>query len=215
MTRRPGGPPDAARDAGGRAAQEPPGTGDDADAGAGGGLARLWAGWRHAYVADVDAVAGTTDAGTVFERILASGLDDGATYVLWRGRTVFAILNAYPYATGHLMVLPYRPVGDLSDLAADEAAELWRGVHHAVAAVRAAYDPGGLNIGMNLGAAAGAGVPDHLHVHVVPRWSGDTNFMTTVAETRVLPESLAVTWRRLRDAWPVPDDPDAPIPSRP
>ncbi len=112
------------------------------------------------------------------------------------------MLNAYPYGSGHLLVLPNRAVADLGDLTADEATELWATVHQAVAAIRAAYTPDGVNVGVNLGAGAGAGVPDHLHVHCLPRWSGDTNFMTAVAETRVLPEPLAVTWAKLRAAWP-------------
>lgn len=190
---------------------------DEAVDGAGprGGLARLWAGWRRAYVADIDAVAGTTTEGTVFERILAAGLDDSVSHILWRGRTVFAILNAYPYSTGHLMVLPYRPVARLGDLTGDESLELWEAVGHGVTAVEDAYSPEGMNVGINLGAAGGAGVPDHIHVHVIARWSGDTNFMTSVAEARVLPEPLDETWRRLRAAWPVPDADGAPIPSKP
>ena len=101
------------------------------------------------------------------------------------------------------MVLPNRAVPDLADLTPEESTELWEGVRTAVAAIRAAYRPDGVNVGINLGVGAGAGVPDHLHVHCLPRWAGDTNFTTTVAETRVLPEPLAVSWRKLRDAWPV------------
>ena len=93
-------------------------------------------------------------------------------------------------------------MAQLEDLDPDEAAELWRGVHHAVRAVKAAYRPDGVNIGANLGEAAGAGIPDHLHVHVLPRWAADSNFMTSIAETRVLPEPLDETWRKLRAAWP-------------
>ncbi len=177
---------------------------------AGGGpsptLARLWAGWRSTYIARVtadDAEVRPDGAGrSVFERILHSDLPDAESFVLHRGPTCFAVLNAYPYGSGHLMVLPRRAVPDLADLTAVEAAELWATVHDAVAAIRAAYAPDGVNVGVNLGAGAGAGVPDHLHVHCLPRWSGDTNFMTAVAETRVLPEPLAVTWRKLHDAWP-------------
>lgn len=179
-------------------------------AAAGGGpspaLARLWAGWRTTYIERVtgdDREVRPDDAGrSLFERILASDLPDEESHILWRGRRCFAVLNAYPYGSGHLMVLPNVAVPDLTDLDGDAAAELWEGIRMAVAAVRAAYAPDGVNVGMNLGAGAGAGVPDHLHVHVLPRWSGDTNFMTTVAETRVLPEPLAVSWRKLRDAWP-------------
>ena len=107
------------------------------------------------------------------------------------------------------MVLPCRAVADLDDLDPDESAELWAAVQLAVRALRAAYQPEGVNVGANLGTAAGAGVPDHLHVHVLPRWSGDTNFMTTLAETRVLPESLEQTWRKLRAAWPESPQPEA------
>lgn len=191
-------------------AGDPAGDDDDTAVELGGGpspgLARLWAGWRTGYIARVstDAAEVRPDAGgrSLFERILASDLDDSESGVLWRGPHAFAVLNAYPYGSGHLMVLPNRAVPDLGDLEAHEASELWTTVHHAVAAIRLAYRPDGVNVGLNLGVGAGAGVPDHLHVHCLPRWAGDTNFMTAVAETRVLPEPLAVSWRKLRDAWP-------------
>ena len=170
------------------------------------GLARLWAGWRTSYIERItgdDAEVRPDAAGrSLFERILHSGLPDEESFVLWRGERCFAVLNAYPYGSGHLMVLPQAARPDLTDLDDLEAAELWDGVRAAVAAVRTAYAPDGVNVGMNLGAGAGAGVPDHLHVHVLPRWSGDTNFMTTVAEARVLPEPLAASWAKLRAAWP-------------
>jgi ATP adenylyltransferase len=96
-------------------------------------------------------------------------------------------------------------VGELEDLTPDEAAELWAAVRDAVVAIKAAYRPQGVNVGLNLGEAAGAGIPSHLHVHVLPRWNADSNFMTAVAEVRVLPEALGDTWRKLRAAWPAPD----------
>ena len=161
---------------------------------------RLWAGWRSAYVTGGAEIP--LGAGSLFERILGSGLTDEEAYVLWRGPRCAALLNAFPYTSGHLMVLPQRAVPNLEDLDGEESAELWAAVQLAVRAVRAAYVPDGVNIGANLGLAAGAGVPDHLHVHVLPRWAGDTNFTTSVAETRVLPESLGESWRRLRAAWP-------------
>jgi ATP adenylyltransferase len=120
---------------------------------------------------------------------------------VWRGEKVFAILNAYPYSTGHVMVMPYRHIGDLEELDAEEAAELWPGVTRAVAALKDAYSPEGINVGINLGRAAGAGVLGHLHVHALPRWLGDSNFMTSIAETRVLPEALDVSAQKLRKAW--------------
>jgi ATP adenylyltransferase len=167
-------------------------------------LERLWAGWRGEYVgsATTEGPGGAGDD-CVFCRILASGEPDGETYVLWRGSASVAILNAFPYTTGHLMLLPTRHLGDLESLSAAEGAELWGGVTAAVVALKAAYHPEGVNVGANLGRAAGAGMPGHLHVHCLPRWSGDTNFMTSVAETRVLPEPLPTTWSKLRGTWPL------------
>lgn len=164
-------------------------------------LDRLWAGWRGEYVATAtDAVQDGTAC--VFCRILASGQADDETFVLWRGERVFAILNAYPYTSGHLMVMPLRHVGELDELDEDEAAELFRAVRMADSAVKGAYAPEGMNVGMNLGRAAGAGVPGHLHVHVLPRWLGDTNFMTSIGESRVLPEMLTTAYAKLRATWP-------------
>lgn len=164
-------------------------------------LGRLWAGWRSEYVEDI-ARATMTDGGTLFERLGSTEIDDSVSRVVWRGEYTYAVLNAYPYSTGHLMVIPYRAVAELDGMTPEETAELWATVTDAVTALRAAYSPDGFNVGLNLGQAGGAGVPDHLHVHCVPRWSADTNFMTSVADTRVLPESLDSTWRRLREAWP-------------
>jgi ATP adenylyltransferase len=112
------------------------------------------------------------------------------------------ILNRFPYGSGHLLVMPYREVAELAALTDDEHTELWTLVRTAVAAVTSAYQPDGVNVGANLGEAAGAGVPGHLHVHVLPRWHADSNFMTAVAETRVLPESLPATWQKVTAAWP-------------
>ncbi|MCA1847176.1 MAG: HIT domain-containing protein, partial [Actinobacteria bacterium] len=113
-------------------------------------------------------------------------------------------LNAYPYTSGHLLVMPTRHVGDIEDLDGDEGAAVWATATAAVGALKAAYRPDGVNLGVNLGRSAGAGVPGHFHVHVLPRWNGDTNFMTTVAEARVLPEALPDTYAKVRDAWPDP-----------
>jgi diadenosine tetraphosphate (Ap4A) HIT family hydrolase len=136
-----------------------------------------------------------------FCAILASGGSEEQRNVVWAGETMVAMLNAYPYSSGHLLVMPQRHVRELEDLTSEEAAGLWQAVHRGVAALKAAYLPDGLNLGLNLGRAAGAGIPGHLHVHIVPRWLGDTNFMTTAAGVRVLPEALGVTWQRLRAAW--------------
>ena len=118
--------------------------------------------------------------------------------VVWRGERVYALLNAYPYANGHVMVAPYAHEGDLLALDEATAQALMGGVRRVLAALRQAYNPPGFNVGANLGQVAGAGFGDHLHIHIVPRWGGDTNFMTTTAATRVIPEALADTAARLR-----------------
>ena len=165
-------------------------------------LEQLWAGWRRDYVVEATDADRRGEGGCVFCAIAASGPPSADNGVLWRGSATFAVLNAYPYGSGHVLVLPLRHVEGLGDLAPDESAQLWETARAAAAAIAAAYDPDGLNLGANLGRAAGAGIPAHLHLHALPRWSGDTNFMTTVAGVRVIPESLPESWRRLFEAWP-------------
>jgi ATP adenylyltransferase len=161
-------------------------------------LERLWAGWRATYI---DTIATREPSGEcLFCGLFREDADEAG--ILVANEQVYAVLNAYPYTSGHLMVAPVRHVGELDALTADEATALMTMTQHATTAVRAAYEPDGINVGMNLGRAAGAGVPGHLHVHVLPRWVGDTNFLTSVAETRVLPEPLSTTLNRLRRAWP-------------
>jgi ATP adenylyltransferase len=186
------------------AASSAPGHAERGGSTAPAGLEQLWAGWRIPYIeaGDGERSAHGDPGLTLFERIEQSGLPDEETYVVWRGETCFALLNAFPYTNGHLMVLPKRGEPDLAGLTPSESAELWSAVQSAVAALRTAYRCEGVNVGLNLGRAGGAGVPEHLHVHVLPRWSGDTNFMTTIANVRVLPESLTDSWRKLRAAWP-------------
>ncbi len=162
-------------------------------------LDRIWNGWRNEYV--VDAGARGTGEGSLFTQILQSGLPDEQTYIVHRGQLTFALLNAFPYTPGHLMVLPYREVANLEDLTASEHTELWTTVTQAVRAVKLAYSPGGVNVGINLGRPAGGSVSEHLHVHVVPRWLGDSNFMTAIAEARTLPEALSQSAAKLRAAW--------------
>jgi len=157
-------------------------------------MERLWSPWRLAYVTGASAET----AGCVFcnaSEARAAGADD---LVLFRGRTCFAVLNLYPYNSGHLMVAPHRHVGSLHATTPAEREELMHLTRHAEMALLEAYTPQGFNVGINLGRSAGAGVLDHLHVHVVPRWNGDTNFMTVAAETRVLPEDLQESRKRLR-----------------
>ncbi len=170
-------------------------------------LENLWAGWRHDYI--VEATARERAEGfvsdplsCVFCRLAESGPPSLDNLVVWRGEWSFVVLNAYPYGSGHVLVLPLRHVGALGDLTEHEAAEIWAATRDAVTAIERAYEPDGLNMGANLGRAAGAGIPDHVHLHVLPRWSGDTSFMTSVASTRVMPETLQATWHKLRAAWP-------------
>lgn len=161
---------------------------------------RLWNGWRMAYVGSEPEVP--IGCGSVFTALLESGLSDEETYIVHRGQRVFVILNAFPYTTGHMLVMPYRELADLEELEPDEVDELWATVTDAVRAAKSAYQPGGVNVGLNLGKPSGGSVSEHLHVHVVPRWVGDGNFMTAIANTRMLPEALADTAARLRAAWP-------------
>ncbi|NCY15654.1 MAG: HIT domain-containing protein [Actinobacteria bacterium] len=167
-------------------------------------LDHLWAGWRHGYITKVSTPGDTSldpdDTGSLFERILR--LDDDEAFIVHRGRACSVLLNAFPYCSGHMLVVPDRAVAELEELTAAERHEMADLTAAAVVALRSAYRCDGVNVGTNLGEAAGAGVPTHLHTHVLPRWSGDTNFMTAVALTRVLPEPLDVSCQRLRQAWP-------------
>lgn len=172
-------------------------------------LDHLWATWRSAYVgklADTRSVPSLeeSDGRSLFERILAGADEEGdePAGIVFRGRSCFALLNLFPYTSGHLMVLPYRAVSELEDLDDDEHAELWSTVRDAVVALKAAFRCEAVNVGLNLGAAAGGSQSDHLHVHCVPRWQGDANFIGVTAETRVLPISLSDAGKRLRAAWP-------------
>jgi ATP adenylyltransferase len=143
------------------------------------------------------ATGSSGDSACIFCDHLAEG-DDERAGILWRGPHSFVLLNAFPYNTGHLMVAPLRHAGDLTELSPDERAELMELTNRSVAIVRDAMKAEGFNVGANLGRVAGAGVPGHVHVHVVPRWGGDTNFMPVVGDTKVLPEMLADTYAKLR-----------------
>jgi ATP adenylyltransferase len=162
---------------------------------------RLWSPWRMAFVSGEAGSSG--DSGCIFCDHLAEG-DDEKAGILHRGPRTFALLNAFPYNTGHLMVAPLRHAGDLGALSPEERAELMELTNRSVAIVREAMKAEGFNVGVNLGRVAGAGVPGHVHVHVVPRWGGDTNFMPVVGDTKVLPEMLAQTYAKLRPAFDRP-----------
>jgi len=159
-------------------------------------LEHLWNGWRAQYV-QRDTKTSPSEH-SIFSQILHSGLSDEETFIVYRGAESFVILNAFPYSPGHLLVLPYREVGEIEMLTLSERNELWSLVSDSVKAVKLEYGPHGVNVGINMGATAGGSVSQHLHVHVVPRWSGDTNFMVTVANTKILPEALSVSAERLR-----------------
>jgi ATP adenylyltransferase len=183
---------------------------------------RLWTPWRYNYVsrADRDLRKGVPagldawpgDLGCVFCNMIAAvdfAIDSGAApeeaeraaHIVHRGATCFVCLNAFPYSTGHVMIIPYRHTDSLAKLEPEAATEMIALAQQTEACLRRVYRPDGLNLGINLGEAAGAGVADHLHLHALPRWSGDTNFMTVIAETRILPEALDVTWERLSIAF--------------
>jgi ATP adenylyltransferase len=155
---------------------------------------RLWSPWRLAYVTGA---ATPSPSGCIFCDAATQEIAPDSL-LLVRSPLAYVILNLYPYNNGHLMVVPIRHIGSLSAATADELEELMRLTRDAEVALQEAYQPQGLNVGINVGRAAGAGVLDHVHIHVVPRWVGDTNFMAAVAETRVLPESLNQTAARLR-----------------
>jgi diadenosine tetraphosphate (Ap4A) HIT family hydrolase len=163
-------------------------------------LERLWAGWRAAYVASAAMTPSTGAHDCLFCALAAADPDEAL--VVARDDLVFAVMNAFPYTSGHLMIAPLRHEAEFEDLKPDEATALMSMTQDAVVALKAAYTPDGLNVGINIGRTAGAGVPGHVHLHALPRWDGDTNFMTTVAEARVLPEDLRTSWEKVRAAWP-------------
>src|SRR5688572_12513170 len=156
----------------------------------------LWAPWRLEYVAQADELPGCPLCAEV-----AGEVED--SLIVHRGERAFALLNKYPYSSGHLILAPLAHVGELEELGDAAALELHRLSLQALAALRATYRPAGFNLGWNIGRAAGAGIPEHAHMHVVPRWAGDTSFMPVLGDVKVIPEHLLETRERLRDAWPV------------
>ncbi len=150
--------------------------------------------WRMAYI------GGAKSEGCVFCEALAAN-DDAARFIVARETLCFVILNIFPYNNGHVMVVPNRHIADLADLTTEEAAAIMHLTSQSVRALRQSMHPQGFNVGLNLGTVAGAGIADHLHEHIVPRWNGDTNFMAAIAGTRLIPQSLQDTWQALRDVW--------------
>jgi ATP adenylyltransferase len=155
----------------------------------------IWSPWRYQYLTPP-----VNPEGCIFCTMAAANQDD-EYLIVYRGENNFVVLNRFPYTSGHLMVVPYRHVRDLAGLDEAAASELMALTRQSERHLRAVYRPDGLNLGMNIGESAGAGIAGHIHMHVLPRWTGDANFMTTIGRTRVLPEELSVTWRRLKQAF--------------
>lgn len=156
-------------------------------------MERLWRPWRMAYVHNVESMR---DEGCIFCTKPSSG-DDREALILHRGETGFIIMNLYPYNTGHVMVAPFRHIGQLEGLTEDELYEFMDLTSLAIRVIKKEIKPQGFNLGVNLGKSAGAGFDQHVHMHIVPRWQGDTNFMPVVGETKVMPETVAGTYERL------------------
>lgn len=155
----------------------------------------IWSPWRMAYIQNYE-----KKEGCVFCEALASP-DGPENLIVYRGKYSFVILNRFPYTSGHLMILPFDHRSSIDALDENSRAEIMELTNTAVSVLKIIYKPQGFNVGMNIGDAAGAGIAEHLHMHVVPRWGGDTNFMTSLAKTRVLPEALEETYRRVREEW--------------
>lgn len=168
----------------------------------------LWTPWRMSYIETLK------DAPQACVFCAKLECDDKEEFVLRRGETCYAALNVFPYNSGHILIVPHSHVKDLEELPCDCLLEMMTLCQQALAALRLGYHPRGFNVGFNLGTAAGAGLPDHLHMHVVPRWTGDSTFMSVFGNTRILPESLDESWQRLRTVWdqefPLPESTSAP-----
>jgi ATP adenylyltransferase len=164
-------------------------------------MKRLWTPWRFAYLMAPKESAGT---GCIFCDKIQAGADrDAENLVVKRGKFAFVMLNLYPYSNGHLLVAPYQHTGELETLDGETLQEMMMLVSQGITALKGAMAPHGFNVGANLGRVAGAGVEDHVHLHVVPRWNGDTNFMPVLADTRLIPELLPQTRENLVKAWPL------------
>lgn len=157
---------------------------------------RLWAPWRIKYIE-----TGNIEGCIFCVKPQESKEKDSANFIIDRGKHAFVLLNLYPYIGGHTMIAPYKHTGSIEDLSEDEAVEMFALVKKTVEALRLTFEPDGFNVGMNIGEAAGAGFGDHVHIHVVPRWAQDTNFMPVLTDTRVISEAMDETYERLVDTW--------------
>lgn len=158
----------------------------------------LWAPWRSGYISSITTEERKT---CIFCEMLKNGKSDRENLIVYRGKRVFVVLNRYPYTSGHFMIVPYRHISTPEELDEEERKEIMDIVSLSVSALKQSYRPDGINMGINLGRAAGAGVEGHLHIHVVPRWIGDTNFMSVIGNTRIISESLEATYEKLREAF--------------
>ena len=158
-------------------------------------MKRLWAPWRMQYI------GGEQRPGCLFERVIENPDDEDAKLVVWRPQGAIVILNKFPYNPGHAMVAPIAHKGSLEELDDSETADMMRAVRRTIAVLRAVMKPDGLNAGVNMGRAAGAGIPDHVHFHIVPRWNGDTNFMAVIDDVKVVNEALDETAAKLKQAF--------------
>lgn len=161
-------------------------------------MEQMWSPWRSEHVGSWEERS-REGADELFERIARETDRDEKNLVVHRGEHVYVVMNLYPYNNGHVMIVPMRRVESWEDLTAEERHELSDRLSDCIRWIRAALSPEGFNVGMNIGAGSGAGIPKHLHMHVVPRWSGDTNFMPVTAKTKVIPEGIRKTYRRIRD----------------
>jgi len=169
---------------------------------------RLYAPWRMAYIDQPAPAKEHSHNGACVFCSKARSEDDSANLVVFKGIHSFVLMNVYPYTNGHVMVAPYDHTANLDDLSVDTLTEIMLLTRRAVDALRISIHPDGYNIGMNLGKVAGAGIADHLHMHIVPRWDGDTNFMPVIAETKILPDSLESSFNKLRAAWKTLEEQD-------
>jgi len=158
-------------------------------------LEHIWTPWRMDYIQN------NSKKNDCIFCLAVQAEDDAKQLVFYRGERIFMILNRYPYCSGHVMCVPYSHKSQLQDLTSETRMEMMENVNNAVQVLQQVYQPEGFNVGINLGKVAGAGVAEHLHIHIVPRWGGDTSFVTSIGQTRVVPEALDETYRRVKDAW--------------
>ncbi len=161
---------------------------------------QMWSPWRSQHISSFSASKSDAKGSrSVFSRLAEENRDE-ENLILWRGEYLFVVMNLFPYNNGHIMIVPFRQVADYTELDAAEQSEMFSTLEKCLRWLRYALKPEGFNVGMNLGKAAGAGIPDHLHLHVVPRWSGDTNFMPAIGEIKVIPEAIRDTYNKIKRA---------------